>query len=434
VKRSAFAGMDTAAPIEQAAEHWITGTPVEAWGAVVLKLGGRGWSGFKGGRRGVVEAVTVRNLCAHGIYGITKTAKSRRSDHARSHDILAPCCNPAGVCPLHGGQRGEHAGCDMTRYSRRHWFLAIGVSTIAGYVDAIGFLKLGGLFVSFMSGNSTQLGVGLVGEPQVALTAARLLTSFVVGVVAGTLIAMAAGPYRKPVLLGFVSIVLALAASSGAGLSNTLATTAMTVAMGAANAIFQRDGEVSIGVTYMTGTLVKFGQHVAAALTGGPRWRWVPYLALWSGLIAGALAGALAYPRFDIAGLWIAIFVAWLLAAYAFLIGPAGPVTFLSNAGVLQVFGVNDYETADMLSKTMGQTTVRYTTTGGSEQRGWLGPTNGSSNWSQQLASHNLMDPNEIMKLQPDRMLLLMSGKDPMILRKIRYFKEREFAGMFDKA
>src|SRR3546814_13110881 len=91
------------------------------------------------------------------------------------------------------------------------------------------------------------MAVGFVAEPHVALTAARLLAGFVAGVIAGTLLAMAAGPYRKPVLLGFVGIVLALAASSGVGLSDTLATTAITVAMGGAHAIFQRDGEVRIG-------------------------------------------------------------------------------------------------------------------------------------------------------------------------------------------
>lgn len=77
VPRSAFPGLDPSAPIEQAAEHWITGTAVEAWGSVILKLGGRGWSDFKGGRRGVVEAVIVRNLCAHGIPVYNQKALNR---------------------------------------------------------------------------------------------------------------------------------------------------------------------------------------------------------------------------------------------------------------------------------------------------------------------------------------------------------------------
>ncbi len=33
----------------------------------------------------------------------------------------------------------------------------------------------------------------------------------------------------------------------------------MTLAMGAEDLIFERNGDVTIGVTYMTGTLVKFG-------------------------------------------------------------------------------------------------------------------------------------------------------------------------------
>jgi uncharacterized membrane protein YoaK (UPF0700 family) len=43
--------------------------------------------------------------------------------------------------------------------SRRNILLACALSALAGYVDGIGFLHLGGLFVSFMSGNSTRMGV-----------------------------------------------------------------------------------------------------------------------------------------------------------------------------------------------------------------------------------------------------------------------------------
>ncbi len=79
----------------------------------------------------------------------------------------------------------------------------------------------------------------------------------------------------------------------------------MILAMGAENAVFQRDGEVSIGVTYMTGTLVKLGQRLAVTIIGGDRWGWVPYLMLWVGLVAGAVAGATLYAILGTGSLWI---------------------------------------------------------------------------------------------------------------------------------
>ncbi len=49
----------------------------------------------------------------------------------------------------------------MIRYPLRIRLFAAGLSALAGFVDAIGFIKLGGYFVSFMSGNSTRLAVAL---------------------------------------------------------------------------------------------------------------------------------------------------------------------------------------------------------------------------------------------------------------------------------
>ena len=75
-------------------------------------------------------------------------------------------------------------GFSMNRFDKRVRTLAVGLATLAGFVDTIGFIKLGGFFVSFMSGNSTRLAVGLAqGSFQTAI-AARLIITFVRGVIA----------------------------------------------------------------------------------------------------------------------------------------------------------------------------------------------------------------------------------------------------------
>lgn len=207
----------------------------------------------------------------------------------------------------------------MTRYDKRVQALAVGLSALAGYVDALGFIHLGGFFVSFMSGNSTRLAVGLVEGVQAAVIAAALIAFFVTGVFIGSLVGRRSENQQRAVVLVLVSIVLAVAAIFGAlGLANT-AVALMAIAMGAENAVFERDGEVHIGLTYMTGTLVKIGQRVAESVMGGRRFAWVSYLMLWLGLVTGAVAGAATYPHFGLGGLWLAAGFALLLAIVAAL-------------------------------------------------------------------------------------------------------------------
>ena len=202
----------------------------------------------------------------------------------------------------------------MTRSGRRDQALAIVLAGLAGYVDAVGFLATGGFFLSFMSGNSTRMGVGfgaaLGGEPGDFRTsgavAAGLIGTFVVGVVAGALAGHGAGRWRRPAVLALVAALLAGAALCGARSLTVPATILAVLAMGTENAVFERDGEVSIGLTYMTGTLVKTGQGIARALTGGSRWGWLPHALLWAGFAAGAVAGAALFPVFGLPTLGLA--------------------------------------------------------------------------------------------------------------------------------
>ena len=219
--------------------------------------------------------------------------------------------------------RSNGSGSDiLTRFDRKIRLLAACLSALAGFVDALAFLKLGGFFVSFMSGNSTRFSVGLAQGSWNAAIAGGLIATFVVGVVFGSLAGAAAGAYRRPAVLVLVTFLLGIAATFSLAGHTNLAVGAMALAMGAENAVFEERGEVRIGLTYMTGALVKMGQRLASAAMGGDRFAWTPYLLLWAGLVCGAVAGAAAYHALALSALWIAVFAAGALAATAAFIGP----------------------------------------------------------------------------------------------------------------
>lgn len=179
----------------------------------------------------------------------------------------------------------------MHRYDPARQRLALGLAGLAGLVDATGFVVAGGYFTSFMSGNTTRMGVELVERPALALAPLGLIACFLTGVIGGALIGRRFRGRHKRVMLGLIAALLAGgAALLVAGLPIPfLATSAM--AMGLANNVFARDGEVTVGVTYMTGALVRFGQGVAARLAGESLPSTRGYGLLWSALAVGAAAG-----------------------------------------------------------------------------------------------------------------------------------------------
>jgi uncharacterized membrane protein YoaK (UPF0700 family) len=210
----------------------------------------------------------------------------------------------------------------MTRYDQRMRLFAACLSSLAGYVDAIGFIQTGGFFVSFMSGNSTRVGVGLAEVATHGAVAAGLIGCFLIGVVAGAFAGRLGRRRRRVWVLGLLALLLASAALFGALDLTAPAIVLMAMAMGAENAVFTEAGEVRIGLTYMTGTLVKLGHRVDEALFGGDPWGWLPYFLLWAGLIAGAATGAAAYGHFGLTALWGAVLATLVLTAVAIRLGP----------------------------------------------------------------------------------------------------------------
>lgn len=236
--------------------------------------------------------------------------------------MLLHICGRAGA----GGSYYRH----VVGYGRQLQGLAIALSSLAGFVDALGFITLGGVFVSFMSGNSTRLAVGAAdGSWKAAALIGGIIAVFVIGVILGSVVAELTDSdrrTRKTAVLATVTTLLTIGAVGVSAGWTPVVVTAMTLAMGAENSVFRRQGETTVALTYMTGALVKIGQRIAAAFFGGPRWSLLPYLGLWGGLMAGAVLGALAHRMLGLHALWIAAgFAAALTVSVRFL--PARELT-----------------------------------------------------------------------------------------------------------
>ena len=98
--------------------------------------------------------------------------------------------------------------------------------------------------------------------------------------------------------------------------------------------------------------------------------------------------------------------------------------TFVANAGVLQTFGVNDLETAEWLSRSMGKETIGY--------ESWSHRPGDPATRSINVTGRELLTPDEIMQLPSDLQLLRLQGEPPMLARKIRYYDDPDFVGFLE--
>ena len=97
--------------------------------------------------------------------------------------------------------------------------------------------------------------------------------------------------------------------------------------------------------------------------------------------------------------------------------------TFIANAGVQQVFGVNDFETAKRLSQMIGQETAGFQTDS-------FKPGDNPS-FSNNLTGRDLLTPDEIMQMPPELQLLRVQGQPSALAQKLRYYADPEFKGLF---
>jgi len=199
--------------------------------------------------------------------------------------------------------------------SRRGLAAASLLAAFAGYVDGFGFVYLGGYFVSFMSGNTTR---GSVDLSTFSWTGAALALSFIVSFVAGAMAgtAIPGGRVRGETRVLVMILAIVCLAAVAAGLDWRWATGAvLAFAMGAMNTVFARGGQVSFGVTYMTGALVKLAQGLVRSARGERRTGWGRHLLMWASIAGGAVLGAAMLNGIGSAALWVAAGVLAVLLA-----------------------------------------------------------------------------------------------------------------------
>ena len=108
--------------------------------------------------------------------------------------------------------------------------------------------------------------------------------------------------------------------------------------------------------------------------------------------------------------------------------------TFLANADVFQTFGINDWDTAEYISKLTGEGTIHVESENIS-----TGVTRGRSSSRQQSAAQTtsekgrrLLTADEVRRLPRHSQLLFARGSAPVLAHRLDYRKDREYASMAD--
>jgi uncharacterized membrane protein YoaK (UPF0700 family) len=164
---------------------------------------------------------------------------------------------------------------------------AVALAGVAGFVDAAGFLTLGGVFTAHMSGNSARLGVRLgQGDLTAALPMVAAIALFVFGVAAGALaselwvrrgrhttvavvLAVQAAMLAAFMLYG-ASVVKANGGVHGHSLTGFYVLLALlVVAMGLQTTSIQKVGGRRLRTTYITGVLTDLAQQALNRVVAG---------------------------------------------------------------------------------------------------------------------------------------------------------------------
>ena len=137
---------------------------------------------------------------------------------------------------------------------------------IAGYVDAICYLRLGGAFAANMTGNLVEVGMGIAAEQWVwAAWCASLIAAFLAGILAARLLLRT---HRSPRLSLLIEAGMIAAAATGE--FGFAAVPVLAAAMAMQNEAVTH-GVVAVNVAFITGDIQRLGERIVAETMPGER-------------------------------------------------------------------------------------------------------------------------------------------------------------------
>jgi uncharacterized membrane protein YoaK (UPF0700 family) len=178
---------------------------------------------------------------------------------------------------------------------RRGLVFMTALTALAGYMDAVGYAQLSGLYVSFMSGNSARFGLHLANhESDGAVRSLTIIGAFVCGTAIATSFTLRWGGLHSARILWMEALLVI----SGIGLmqdgQGTAGFALVAVGMGMQNILHHAVSGVDAGKTFITGMLFDTGRALAMLLAHRAEANelLVP-LAGWGAFVAGVFAGGL---------------------------------------------------------------------------------------------------------------------------------------------
>ncbi|MCD9466566.1 DUF1275 domain-containing protein [Photobacterium iliopiscarium] len=166
---------------------------------------------------------------------------------------------------------------------------------VAGIVDAIGFIHLkNGLFVSFMSGNTTHVAMLLSSHQyHQSLPYIGVILLFVTGITVGEMIALLQRKNYRWLVMSAVSILLCSAIFIEQITIPMATNFVLAFAMGLQNIALRITINKAMPLTFATAFLANTGRELAMLLLGqGDKKVFIKQISLWLSIFIGAIVGS----------------------------------------------------------------------------------------------------------------------------------------------